>query len=105
MNRYKLYRTNRSSAYLGNCEVCRKFCSEVYHLIEEKEYIRADSQKKSWTRFKCLDLYGHEECLKKVAIEKKGYYSDLTDVTRDEVRQISFFDNEVREDEAISKTV
>ena len=73
MNRYKFERINRSSTYLGNCEVCGKFCSEVYHLMEEKEYIRSDTDKKSWTRYGCIDLYGHEECLKKVAKERGGF--------------------------------
>lgn len=72
MNRYKLYRTNRSSAYLGNCEVCGKFCSEVYHLTESRKYIRVDTGEESWTYAGCIDLYGHEECLRKVVREKGG---------------------------------
>ena len=70
MNR--LYNTGFSSSSLGNCEVCKKYCNDVYHLTEQRKYIRADTGEESWTFEGCIDLYGHEECLKKVVKERGG---------------------------------
>ncbi len=65
MYRYKLYRTTFSSARLGNCEVCGGYANEVYHLVEERKYVLPNGQE-GWTRHKCLDVFGHEECLRKL---------------------------------------
>ena len=56
--RYKLISTSYSSHRFGMCEVCGKFASHVFHQIEESEY-----EPNKWTRYQCVDLFGHKECL------------------------------------------
>lgn len=36
--RYRLISTNDSSAKYGNCEVCKKPASEIFHQIEARKY-------------------------------------------------------------------
>ncbi len=60
--RYKILSTGYSSVHYGPCDVCKKHASEVYHLVEEQQYVRPDG-KVSYTRYNCLDLFGHKECL------------------------------------------
>ena len=68
--RYTLKRTGKNSNYLGNCEICGKHCSEVFHQIEEQAYNKdkIDAEQGfngiGWTRYNCHDYFGHELCLK-----------------------------------------
>ena len=57
--RFELRSTNDNSDKYGNCEVCGLPCSEVFHLMEEREY-----QPSQWTASGCRDQFGHEACLR-----------------------------------------
>ena len=61
--RYHLVNTERGSDHFGNCEVCGKPASTVYHQIEEHRYRRTSDGKLGWTRRHGHDLYGHRSCL------------------------------------------
>lgn len=58
--RYRLTTTRYSSRRYGDCEVCGKYCTEVYLQVEERKY------EGGWTRLDCTDHFGHEKCLKGV---------------------------------------
>lgn len=57
--RYHIVSTEHSSHKFGNCEVCHLPVAEVFHQTEEREY-----KPGYWTFV--LDLFGHEECLRKI---------------------------------------
>ena len=56
--RYRLIPQHASSDKYGKCDICRKFVSDVYHQIEEKNYNVTE-----WTHAGCFDYFGHKECL------------------------------------------
>lgn len=56
--RYRLFNSRCSSARLGDCEVCNKYVSDVFHQIEEREY-----EPKAWTQHECNSYFGHRDCL------------------------------------------
>lgn len=59
---YILRNTNRSSSELGNCEVCGKHASEVYHLVQQRSYTEPDGTQ-GRTYHGCFSKWGHKECL------------------------------------------
>ena len=70
--RYRLISTNSNSQKYGNCEICRKPATEVFHQTEERLYLHplgVDHQDPDaptgygWTRHQCSDVFGHKECL------------------------------------------
>lgn len=66
MYKYKLSTTNKNSADYGNCEVCGKHCTEVFHQTEERQYtIERDNTiiHEGYTQNQCKNLFGHKECL------------------------------------------
>ena len=60
--RYKIISTMGNSAQFGNCQICKKHASEVFHQIEEYNF-GVDEEK--WTYARCFDYFGHKECLQK----------------------------------------
>lgn len=44
---YKLTNMGESSTKLGPCEVCGKHVTEVWHLQEEREYVRPEGKNRS----------------------------------------------------------
>ena len=79
--RYKLVKTNHNSARYGNCEVCGKPVSQVYHQITEEFYRRSEDSTAAlvqvqnvkvnlhWGIVQISNLFGHKECLE--SIQKK----------------------------------
>lgn len=63
MRRYTLINTHRSSAVFGPCEVCKMDTSEVFHQIEERQYISPIDNQPHWTTANCHDLFGCKKCL------------------------------------------
>jgi hypothetical protein len=61
MYRYRMVQTHCSSDRYGACEVCRKFVSDVWHMIEERRY--QFEGRIGFTQQGCKDLFGHKECL------------------------------------------
>lgn len=62
--RYKFISTGESSRQYANCDVCGKYCSEVYTQQEEKRYEKEDGVY-GWTQYNCHSLFGHAVCLLK----------------------------------------
>ena len=83
--RYRLFSTEKSSAYYGPCQVCRNPCSDVFSQIEERRYLGFPTLNEfledaavyrkgtlsGWTHEGCFNYYGHKECL-----ESKQRYED-----------------------------
>lgn len=62
--RYRIKSTGLSSARFGPCEVCKKHCSEVFHQVEQKEFVSVEKPGEiSLTHYECWDYFGHEQCL------------------------------------------
>ena len=59
--RYKLIPINNNSAKYGNCEVCGRSMSAVFHQIEERQY-HIDGRVR-WTHYKCHNYFGHKKCM------------------------------------------
>lgn len=55
--KYKLISTHDNSSKYGNCEVCGKYASEVFHQIEAMKI------EDGWTYANCHNKFGHEQCL------------------------------------------
>jgi len=64
MYRYNLTSTEESSNKYGNCEICGKHVTEVFHQTEERQYYNPITHQTSWTQHECHNLFGHKECLK-----------------------------------------
>lgn len=47
MYKYNLISTGESSQKYGNCDICKKHATEVFHLVEEKEYFNPITQQAS----------------------------------------------------------
>jgi ABC-type phosphate transport system auxiliary subunit len=62
MYTYKINSVGDSSAKYGNCEVCGKHATEVFHQVETKQYTRPDGTQ-GFTRHNCHNIFGHEQCL------------------------------------------
>jgi hypothetical protein len=63
--RYKLSSSEESSNKYGACEVCGKYCTEVFYQSEERHY-EFDHEGKhyeGWTQHGCHALFGHKSCL------------------------------------------
>ncbi len=58
--KYRLTSRGQSSDRLGLCEVCFKHVADVHYLVESREY-----KPGRFTRHKCIDVFGHKECLEK----------------------------------------
>jgi hypothetical protein len=67
---YKLISTGDNSNKYGNCEVCNKFCSEVFHQIEQREFLSPETGKIELTHYGCRDLFGHKDCL--ISKQRRG---------------------------------
>lgn len=63
MYRYNLISTEEPSQKYGNCDICGKHTTEVFHQTEERQYFNPITQQTSWTKNNCHDLFGHKECL------------------------------------------
>lgn len=55
--RYRLYHTGGSTEKYGPCEICHKYVTDIWHMVEELH------SGNSWTALACLNLFGHKECL------------------------------------------
>lgn len=55
---YKLTSTGQSSQTYGNCEVCKKYVSDVFYQVESIEY-----EPGNFTYYECKNYFGHEDCL------------------------------------------
>jgi hypothetical protein len=62
--RYILKLTNNSSQKYGNCEICNKPVTEVFHQTEERSFVYNNEE--HWTQYKCNNLFGHKECLMEI---------------------------------------
>jgi len=69
-NQYTLVHKKHNSAVYGNCEVCGKPASDLYHQMERKRYTRSDGSE-GWTHSGCSDKFGHLECLKSIRKPEK----------------------------------
>ena len=65
MYRYNLKSTEDSSSKYGNCDICGKHATEVFHQMEERHYkIEHEGQiYEGWTKHNCNNYFGHRECL------------------------------------------
>lgn len=57
--KYRMFDSKCSSERLGNCEVCGKYVSNMFHQIETRKF------SEGYTHYKCSDYFGHMECLEK----------------------------------------
>lgn len=63
-HRYTLHRTGHSSSRFGECDVCGKWCSDVFYQSEERAYVNPiQPDQESWTQHGCHAWFGHESCL------------------------------------------
>lgn len=61
---YTMISTRDSSAKYGPCEVCGEHCTEVFHQVEQREFISVEKPDEiSLTYYQCWDYFGHENCL------------------------------------------
>jgi hypothetical protein len=58
---YTIKNKNTSSERLGNCEVCGKHVSEVFHQMEKRQFDGVNGR--GWTCYGCHDYFGHYDCL------------------------------------------
>lgn len=63
MYKYKISSTSSNSTKYGNCEICGKPATEVFHQIEEREFFDPITNTESYTHNKCTSYFGHKECL------------------------------------------
>ena len=63
--KYKIYSTGESSNKYGVCEVCKKHCSEVFSITEERKYKFEHNQEiyEGYTFADCQNYFGHKDCL------------------------------------------
>lgn len=65
---YKLEPMADNSTKYGDCEICKKPCSEVFHQVERRSYISSVGLEpgdvtRSYTHEGCHNLFGHKICL------------------------------------------
>jgi hypothetical protein len=60
---YRIYNTNNSSWFFGNCEICKKHTDTVFHQVEGLLFIDAETGCLSITYHECRQLFGHHDCL------------------------------------------
>ncbi len=67
---YTLKSTGANSQKYGACEICGKYCSDVFMISESREYINPITGQVSFTHNGCRCLFGHEDCLNLIKLEE-----------------------------------
>jgi len=66
MYKYSITSTNASSVKYGNCEICGKHATEVFHQVEGRSYQNPYEGTIHVTGNGCTNYFGHKECLESV---------------------------------------
>ena len=61
--RYRITSTGGNSIKYGNCEICGKPATEIFHQVEERSYKNSFEEVIHFTQNKCTNYFGHKECL------------------------------------------